>query len=75
MRVTVSDMCIAGMLLRFYADQIRNTELEGVSADAKQYLFEKMNDAFYDVQTDISLAVASTLGQTVTEIMEEDKDA
>ena len=71
---TLTEMCNAGMLISVLSDQVKKTELPGVSFDTKQYMLEKLQDTFLNVQLDISLAVASSLGQTVSDIMEEDNE-
>lgn len=71
---TLTEMCKAGMLISALSDQVKKADLSGVSFDTKQYMLEKLQDTFLNVQLDISLAVASSLGQNVSDIMEEDND-
>lgn len=71
---TLTEMCSAGMLISALSDQVKKAELPGVSFDTKQYMLEKLQDTFLNVQLDISLAVASSLGQNVSDIMEEDNE-
>lgn len=56
---TIKDMSEAGMYLSYLAEQVKGAE--NLRFDVRSYLAEKLESAFYDVQSDILLAVQSTV--------------
>lgn len=56
---TLKQMCEAGMMMGMLKEQIKTNET--IAFDTRVYLADKLDDAFFDIQADISLAVASSI--------------
>ncbi len=64
---TLKQMCEAGMLLTMMENTVKTNE--SIDFDTRIYLADKLNDAFFNVQAEISLAISSSL-----DIMGEEND-
>lgn len=57
---TLKQMCEAGMMMQLIEQKVK--ENESINFDTRIYLADKLNDAFFNIQADISLAVAEGIG-------------
>lgn len=73
MTSSLKQMCEAGMALRMLTENLK-TDNDAISFDTKAYLIDKLDEAFFSIQADISLAVANHLGEVVTDIMNEEEE-
>lgn len=62
------DMCQAGMYLCVLTDKFKRDGIGGLPYDARTYLVDKLETLFYDIQTDITLAISNSI-----EVMGEDE--
>lgn len=62
------DMCQAGMALGMMTDTFKRDGISGISYEAQVYLIDKLETLFYDIQTDITLAISNSI-----EVMGEDE--
>ena len=62
------DMCAAGMYLCVLTDKFKRDGIGGLPYDATTYLVDKLETLFYDIQTDITLAISNSI-----EVMGEDE--
>ncbi|MBQ1294243.1 MAG: hypothetical protein IIY21_09405 [Clostridiales bacterium] len=62
------DMCQAGMYLCVLTDKFKRDGIGGLPYDATTYLVDKLETLFYDIQTDITLAISNSI-----EVMGEDE--
>ena len=72
MTASLKQMCKAGMVMGMIEAMIKKNE--NIDFDTRTYLADKLNDAFFNIQADISLAVANHLGEVVTDIMREEEE-
>ncbi len=63
-----NDMCAAGMYLCVLTDKFKKDGIQGISYEAQVYLIDKLETLFYDIQTDITLAISNSI-----EVMGEDE--
>ncbi len=57
---TLKQMCEAGMMMQLLEQKVK--ENESINFDTRIYLADKLDDAFFNIQADISLAVAEGIG-------------
>lgn len=62
------DMCQAGMALGMMTETFKEDGIQGISYEAQVYLIDKLETLFYDIQTDITLAISNSI-----EVMGEDE--
>lgn len=62
------DMCQAGMALSLMIESYKKEIIQGISYEAQVYLIDKLETLFYDIQTDITLAISNSI-----EVMGEDE--
>lgn len=62
------DMCQAGMALSLMIESYKEEIIQGISYEAQVYLIDKLETLFYDIQTDITLAISNSI-----EVMGEDE--
>lgn len=63
------DMCQAGMALSMMTETFKRDGISGISYEAQVYLIDKLETLFYDIQTDITLAISNSI-----EVMGEDDE-
>lgn len=63
-----NDMCQAGMALGMMTEVFKKDGISGISYEAQVYLIDKLETLFYDIQTDITLAISNSI-----EVMGEEK--
>lgn len=56
-----NDMCAAGMYLCVLTDKFKRDGIDGLPYDAMTYLVDKLETLFYDIQTDITLAISNSI--------------
>lgn len=64
----LKDMCQAGMALSIMTESCKKKGIQGISYEAQVYLIDKLETLFYDIQTDITLAISNSI-----EVMGEDE--
>ena len=57
---TLKEMCEAGMIMKVLEERVKTNE--SINFDTRIYLADKLDDAFFNIQADISLAVAEGIG-------------
>lgn len=65
---TVQTMTAAGMILYGWAAQLKKDESIIEDFDVRAYLVEKIEEAFYDIQAEITLAVQDNVAKVLESI-------
>lgn len=68
---TVQTMTAAGMILYSWAAQLKKDESIVEDFDVRAYIVEKIEEAFYDIQAEITLAVQDNVAKVLESLSED----